>query len=1591
MNPIKFITHRKTFVSMVFIGLSLLGYISYRGLPLELMPNVEYPYLIIRVSSTREMNPLYVEKQAIIPLEGAVGTIEGISEIQSTAEQRGGSIYVYYDQTVDINYAYIKLLERVAEFAPSITDEFSVSVTKIDTERLSNMFMRLQVRGSGTLDRVRSVIDKSITEQLTNIDGIANVEISGGQVKSVDILLNKEATEASGMTTGRIRSLISQNSAREAFVGHAYDNNRHYFVNVVANYTDVKDLENIVVDRNGPVLLRDIAEITFGLKEETSISRINGMSAVTMMLVRDANVNLIELSHTTREVIDRLNRELAPQDIEIVIQSDTAEEMESNLKLIKELAVTGGLLALLILWYFLKNARLVTIVLLAMPVSILTAFNLFYFFDISLNSLTLVGIALAVGMLLDNSVVVLENIYRHVSLGRDRDTAVERGTAEVWRSIVAATLTTITVFLPFVFASDPVVRMIGRHIGVSIISTLVISLVVALVLVPAAVHALLGATREGGFIFTGVSHHNRLVQIYNLLLKSAIRFPARTIIAAVVIFFVFVAVSFTLSLDVSREIDLKEFNLYVTMPNGSTLDRTDSVTAELEGLFTDIEEIQDIVSTIYDEEAAVSIVLKDDYEKIAGRTISQIKGDIQQRINNFRIAEVSLSEPRSSARFGGGGGGMNPAVSLERMFGIGSAEEKVIIKGNDFELMNAVGDDIKYHLDDLDIISRTSLDVAGNRPEVHIMFDRMLMTRDSIPVSAVTSELATFQAEMTTEMKYQQGTDEYDIVIRTGDIDTENVKTYDDLALLRIPNSDGARFELASISNIVYSYGLSGINRLNQEKRIELTYSFQSEVTDSKSYLEAARAEVDEIVAAINVPPGIALEVVHDETDLSEFLFLIAAAFILIYMILASVFESISTPVVMMFTIPLATIGSFGALILTGNSLRNANSLIGFLILLGVVVNNGIILIDYARILKRRGYRTPRALMTAGQARIRPILITTITTIVAMVPLALGKAEYVTRIGAPFAITVIGGLAVSTLFTLIFIPTVYSALESSLEWFWSLDRRIIAVQTIIFAGLFFLVWNYVDSALWTGFYILLSVVGVPAATWFMLSSLRRAQEEYIPRYADLTVSIRRAVKIYDGDVRFIREWKKGARMKALFGNGKTYGTLRDFESLAWQAPVMAFLVYFVYFYIRSDFWLFVLSHLNYAFGFVIVMPFVRHFAYRAETTGRAMYRRLSGGLRFAYMWGFPLLSLVIFRQNGFRIAPLIFTAIVWYSALSISAAASRLNRLNINIMRLKGRFAGLRRVFYQFVRIIPVIGRKKRPFNALDGVSLEITNGMFGLLGPNGAGKTTLMRIVCGIYDKTMGTVRLNGIDFAEKREELQGLIGYLPQEFGTYENMTAYEFLDYLSILKGMYASEERAKRVEYCLKSVHLFDERNRRIGTYSGGMKQRMGIALTLLHLPRILVVDEPTAGLDPRERIRFRNLLVGLSSDRIVIFSTHIIEDISSSCNKVAVLDRGKLHYLGNPQMMTKAAEGKVWQFTAPESEFASLRETLRIVHHMRIAEGIRVRCLANTSPHEGAITVTPTLEDAYLWLLGRKIGPGDEPAAALAAESTVTTE
>ena len=1567
----KFLFSRRIAICMLFISLTLLGYVSYKQLPMELIPNPELPTLTVSVSSQQDMDPEYVESEVIIPLEGAISSIGGVDRIQSNINSRSSTIQVEFKSSVNIKATTMKLEEKLKEVSLTLPDGFTARVQRSDamsSMSSTNYFMTLQVRGLGGVDYVRKIVDEEITSELENIDGVAAVTVFGGRERAIEIRLDMDACRALNLTPSRISSMLSSQAQDKVFVGNVKEQNNQFFVHVSSTYNRLSDIENLIVSP-GPILLKDVATIFFDLKDETSYSRVNGRDAVSISMVSDAQSNLIDLAKRATTVVKGLNEKLQSLDVEIVVESSQADDMETNINDIILLALTGGLLAVCVLWFFLKNLRLVFFVALAIPISIFTAFNFFYAADITINIMTLLGITLAVGMLLVNSIVVIENIYRLSGTGLSPERAVTQGTFEVWRSVVAATLTTITIFLPFIFTDNYQIKLLGGHIGVSIISTLIVSLAVALLFIPMAAYWVLSRKRKQNVLYEKVSLSQRPVQIYLVILKWCMRNSGVTIFGSVILLFAMLIFSLSTTVQQSREVDSDRFNINITMRTGSTLESTDNVVRLLEERLTveEIPELQDVISRVSPEEARLTLVFQKDFKKISKRGITEIQEDVRSKLPRIDGTQISVASAMGGRQSSSGTmGGMESFMS---MMGIGQSQERILIKGSDYEVMQLVGGDIRYYLEQQDFISRANVSYPSRQPEVRLNFDQILLTSYEITRNNITTGLNELNREYQSGTQFKIGEETYDIIIRDKALSEEEQQqsnrdiSIEQLEMAQIPSLSGGLYRLEDIATVNKAYGRSRITRVNQDKQLNVTYSFTRDIQDSKTLLDGYRTEIDEMIAGYNLPVGVAIEVIHEEDTFGDFTFLLVAAFILIFIILACVFESITTPIVMLFSIPLAAIGSLLALLLTGNSLMNTNTIMGFLILIGVVVNNGIILIDYANILRKRGFRRERALMTAGLSRTRPILITAITTIVAMLPLAMSDSSaYSGAIGAPFAITVIGGLSFSALLALVIIPTVAISLENAITWYKGLARKTQLFHIILALVGASCIYMYVGDTLTQIIYLVAMIILIPGTTYFMQTSLRRAKADVIDENKGINIVVQNLVKIYDREGRFVRQWNSGLELRKRFGLNIEYNSLKDFLHISWQLVLYGFGIYFTYFFLEDKTWVFFLSIAVYAATMSLWQKIRSYLFYKFPESKTIRY------INRIIFWGLPPLFVYIFYIKLENTALVAVISALWAIGIAIYVSSQYLYENNINIERISGRFAALRRAYFRFVKTVPIIGKRRRPFKALKGISFDIKTGMFGLLGPNGAGKSTFMRIITGILEQSYGSIWINGLDTLQYREELQGLIGFLPQEFGMYENMTSGEFLDYQGILKGLTNKKMREERIEYVLKSVSMYERIDHKIGSFSGGMKQRIGIALILLHLPRILVVDEPTAGLDPRERIRFRNLLVELSKDRIVIFSTHIIEDISSSCNQVVVINKGEMKYFGEPIDMVGMASGKVWHFLINKDEFEEKLDKSLVVHNIQDGDMIQVRYLSLTKPHPDAVQMEANLEDAYLCLL-----------------------
>ncbi|MCQ2127087.1 MAG: efflux RND transporter permease subunit [Bacteroidaceae bacterium] len=1555
---------RRVTICMLLVATSLMGYFSYKQLSVELLPNTELPQLYISCSAQSDLTPSYMEQQVIIPLEGAVSAVGGVENMETTVSGRQGTITVDFKRGTNLKLTTVKLQQKISSIRSDFPTGVNVNVQQANIGGMGNQFISLQVRGTGGVDRLRAIVDKDVVPRLLSIDGIADVTVYGGRVKSIEIRSNPEAMQALNISNSQISQALNQYNQERTFLGFISESDRKYYVQLDANYDDVSQVENLVV-APGPIYLKNVATVFFDYKDETTISRVNGMDAISVSMVNVQGENILELSKRCLKRIDEVNREVAPQDLQLVVQSNSADQISNNMSQIVRLALLGGMLAIFVLWFFLRNIRLVCLIALSIPVSVLSAFNVFYAADISINTLTLLGIALAIGMLLDSSIVVLENIYRLASMGMPPRLAALQGVREVRKALIASTLTTITVFLPFVFSNEPMIKLLGQNIGFSIISTLLFSLLVAVTFIPMATAAMMErSSGRGNTPFSKMAIHDRPLQIYSTLLKTCLRKPGPTIGTAIAVLVIAFIVALSRNTGQNRQVDSDRVNVSITMPTGSTIDNTDEATATLEARLDSFPQKKDVISRIQEDQASITVTLQDDYSKKGGPTISQI---VEQLGDQLKLDEDI--DVRVTPGYGGGqqnASGLNRLTRFMSVLGVGDNSERIVVKGSDTETMRIVANELRYNLEQMEFVRDVRVDNPGGRREVQLTFDPVSLASYGITPQNISSALNALNRSTSTGASFKVGTDEYDIVIMDDLTEEEEEagrweKTMDDLRRVTITDQNGGVHELQQLASIRLSRGPSEVRRVNRDRRINVTYGISQSEELPKDVLDGYHDQIDDLIANYNLPSGLALEAQRGDDSTGEFKFLILASILLIFMILAASFESLTTPVVLLFSIPLAAIGSLLALLLSGNSLLTANTLTGFLILLGVVVNNGIILIDYSTTLRKRGYGRMRAIMTSGHSRLRPICITTITTIVTLIPMAMGDSEYAGAIGAPFALTVIGGLTFSAILTLLLIPTLYISFENMRAWYKGLGRYTHILHAVILGVGLLVILTSMSGIFRILLSIIVLLVAIPGVTYFIKSSVRIAREDIVAPDQPIEIEVRNLVKVYDWPGLFLRQWRSGLNIRRRLGLARTYHHAKDFVGLLWQVVVFGFTGYLAGWYFEKNFWILLMAIITLAGVKNILKAVTEYIGYKCGNPATAQK------IRRILFWVLPALTMFFLSRRLESKGFMVFIAVVWVLGLFIRRTSDYLYENDINVERLKGQKAGLKRTWFVFVKSIPVIGKQKKPFRALRGVSFQIHSGMFGLLGPNGAGKSTFMRIVTGILRQSYGTVFINGMDTLKYREELQSLIGFLPQEFGMYEAMTAWDFLDYQAILKGVTDEKVRRERLEYVLSAVHMYEQRNSAIGSFSGGMKQRIGIAMILLNLPRILVVDEPTAGLDPRERIRFRNLLVELSRERIVIFSTHIIEDIASSCNQVVVIEKGTLKYFGEPGDMVHLAKDKVWLFDIEASRLGELDEKL-IANHIQDGDMIRVRYISPTCPVPGAEPAEPNLEDAYLCLL-----------------------
>ncbi len=1558
MSLSNFAIRRPVTTAMFFLAVSLLGLISLDRLQVELMPEVVYPEIFVSISQ-QGMAPEQVERDLVMPVEEEAGQLLGVVEMTSTASLNRGNVRISYEPGTDMKFALLQVQSRMDRLQPSFPAQTQVSVLRFDEGDLSATVMELQVLAQGAdINWLRDYAEENIAPELAAVEGVVNAQVLGGQQSAVEIVAEPERLQAYQLTMADLRGALADANQPRAYLGQVYDGRQVFPVSFHGQFRDLQQIDEAMVEASIPLRLGDVAEVGYGLRQRTDLSRVNGQSAVGILIQKEDEANLIEVADAVAAAITRLNREFAHEAVELIISSNQAELMEDSLDTLKQAAAVGLLLGLAVLFLFLRNARFVAILLLAIPASLLATFNLMFAWDLTLNVLSLCGLALAMGMLTDNSIVVMESIFKHFERGKSAIDAARDGTAEVSKAVVAATATTALVFLPVVFIQSDF-QDILRELALAITFPLLASLVVALSLVPSVAARMLGH-RTSAPLGTG-----RLMAIYTLLLKTSLRHRAAVAYGVFLSLIATLVAAFFLMLEQEVIAEETQFSVYVSLSDGATLEATDEVIREIETAVGALPGVQRYTTSVQEGQGSITVMLLDRDERPERASAEELKSQLEEELQDIQGGLIGFQPQASSfggrgGRGGRGGGGSSGGFNLQE----GAANETALIKGYDFSVLQMIADDLSYRLEELEEIDVNSVrpDLQRSAPEIQVLPSPMALFDQNLRVNTVLGAISDANPQgFATQTNFLKADgSEIPIEVRPSEDPEAEGPSRDGVGQIPVLTATGEYMPLADLAKVRTDEGRNNILRTDQARRVVLSYQYVDEILDSQPLLDQAREIIREMAQDLVLPGGYSIEIVEVETD-TVYYWMMGIAAILTYMVLASLFESFAAPLIIFCTLPTAAIGSCWALMLTGTGLTSQAgpmALLGFIVLIGIAVNNGIILIDAIGTLRDgEGFRRERAVLMAGRSRVRPILMTSATTLLGVLPLALDfGGDY--EIWPPFAIAVLGGLAVSMVSTLIFVPVAYMGLDQVRIWLVGIGRVGVSFSTVVAAVSTGVLYMESDSYFWPALValplwcVLLGAISIALRIHRARAARRTAESVQVIRLQTLT-------KIYGAPGRFRREWarfdRRDERLRAQGIDPVDRKAVKD--GLSWKLPLLL-LVAFLHSYFEDALWIYVLSLASWG----LLAHLLRQLALLAgahplATSGRLLAR-----------WVMPLL-FVGYVHHRLALASLtVASAAVWLGFQGARWLADRVRRGAVDIESMMW----LKRKVYAWVAALPLIGTAKPTYQALYGVNLEIGRGMFGLLGPNGAGKTTMMRIICQVLEPSSGSVAFDGLNVT-RHGPVQGVIGYLPQYFGLYEHMTAYQYLDYRALLEGFRDASLRRERVNASLAQVNLDERQDDNIGSFSGGMKQRVGIAQTLLHLPQIIVVDEPTAGLDPVERIRFRNLLARISQERIVIFSTHIVEDISGSCNRLAVLDSGQILYQGTPREMRDLAGGHVWETVVEEQAFDRIDRQVKVISHLRTPQGIRARFLAS-DPLAGlaAESVDPTLEDAYLYLLRREV-------------------
>lgn len=1011
VNVSELSVRRPVLMMMLTVAMLIFGFVSLPRLAIDLMPELNFPVAVV-VTSVEGASPSEVEKLVTKPIENALGTVANLDSIQSVSVEGASQVILLFNWGTDLDMATLDMREKVDQIRGMLPDTASSPrVLRIDPNSMP--IVTFAVTGDEDVNRLRDLTEDLIQSRLERIDGVASASISGGQNRVIDVVVDPAKLSAYGLTLDQITQALSVNNI-SGQGGSVREGDEKLSIRVQGEFVNVEQIALTPINVGaGTIRLGDIAQVSDTREDVSQISYVNGKPSLGISIIKASGGNTVEVAGEVIKEMERIKAEL-PEGIEVIMTMDTSEYIKDSIFTTAEHALLGGGIGMILLFFFLGSVHSMIVAVIVLPVSIVATFLLMYMTGQTINLISLSGLTLGLGSLIDFAVVMLENIFRKREEGKGMMEAALEGSKEVGTAVMASALAQICVFLPIALTEGIAAELFGP-LALTVVYSHIAALVFSLLLVPMLSSRILKKVPDHGDRknYRGVNPvvwfnigFKKLEKGYQRLLKWALGHRKTVIASSVVLMVASLALIPMVGAEFIPSMDEGQVTISIKMPNGTVLEETHDVALQVEEIVNTIPEKKivstsigssgsPIASTLSSHMASITLMLVDVTER--ERSSNEIAMDLREKLTNIPDAEITVSATQ----------GMSTGSPIQ-----------INLQGDDLDVLRDISGIIKAEVESVPGTANVETSLESSLQEFEVQVDAEKASLYGLTTGQVLSAVRTsFQGQTVT--RYRTGDDEIDVRLKFPDEYQEDINYLNNL---RISAPGGAQVALSSIATIQKVDTPVSINRTNLTRQVSIT----SELAGRD--LNSVITEIQAKLAKLNLPDGYKIDYGGQSEDMMESFaslgLAVVLSIVLVYMVMAAQFESLYSPFIIMFSVPPTITGVLVGLLVTGTPI-SVSVFIGYILLVGLVVNNAIVLIDYINQLRAKGMDLHEAILHAGPVRLRPILMTTLTTILAIGPLAFAGGSG-TETQAPMAITVIFGLSFSTLITLVLVPVITS-------------------------------------------------------------------------------------------------------------------------------------------------------------------------------------------------------------------------------------------------------------------------------------------------------------------------------------------------------------------------------------------------------------------------------------------------------------------------------------------------------------------------------------------------------------------------------------